>query len=297
MNAKNSFSITARNVRLSFKLILFVTVLSIIVLAVLISVFTPLFNEMKDFLENDGLSLQNVSWSQIIETLLTNFSDFFEQNRSDLLTAIGYTYLVIFIARMLISATLMPTAYIIGNQMKTNFTENFVPAFIVTLKKSLLYSLLSSLIVLILDVPFSILVLYLITLLFPVMSVFAVTSGLVLMIVYLSIRMTITCQWLPHMIIGKLSLLPALKKTLSDLPKTFTKSVIGVGGIVAITLVLILTTAVPTLFIGPIIVIPLMIIMLTSFSMVVYCDVYKQNYFYDARNIVINEIVEESDAD
>lgn len=297
MNAKNTFSITARNIRLSFKLILFVAVLSIIVLAVLISVFTPLFNELKSFLESNGMSLQTVSWSQIIDTLLHNFSDFFEQNRTDLLTAIGYTYLVIFIARMLISATLMPTAYIIGNQMKTNFTEKFIPSFIVTLKESLLYSLLSSLIVLILDVPFSMLILYLVTVLFPAMSVFAITAGLILLIVYLSIRMTITSQWIPHMIIGKLPLMKALKQTLIDLPKTFTKSVIGVGGIIAVTLTLILTTIVPTLFLGPIILIPLMIIMLTAFSMVVYCDVYRQNYFYDVKNVVVNEPVDEDDED
>lgn len=297
MNAKNTFSITARNIRLSFKLILFVAVLSIIVLAVLISVFTPLFEELKSFLEINGISLQSVSWSQIIDTFIHNFSDFFEQNRTDLLTAIGYTYLVIFIARMLISATLMPTAYIIGNQMKTNFTEKFIPSFIVTLKESLLYSLLSSLIVLILDVPFSMLILYLVAVLFPTMSIFSVTAGMILLIVYLSIRTTITSQWIPHIIIGKLPLMTALKRTLLDLPKTFNRSIIGVGGIVAVTFSLILTTIVPTLFIGPIILIPLMIITLTSFSMVVYCDVYKQNYFYDAKNVVVNEIVDETDAD
>lgn len=297
MNAKNTFSITARNIRLSFKLILFVAVLSITVLAVLISVFTPLFEELKSFLEINGISLQSVSWSQIIDTFIHNFSDFFAQNRTDLLTAIGYTYLVIFIARMLISATLMPTAYIIGNQMKTNFTEKFIPSFIVTLKESLLYSLLSSLIVLILDVPFSMLILYLVAVLFPAMSIFSVTAGMILLIVYLSIRTTITSQWIPHIIIGKLPLMTALKRTLLDLPKTFNKSIIGVGGIVAVTFSLILTTIVPTLFIGPIILIPLMIITLTSFSMVVYCDVYKQNYFYDAKNVVVNEIVDETDAD
>ncbi len=294
MNAKNTLSITARNLRLTFKLILFITVLAAITLAVLISVFTPLFNELKTFI-HDRLTVEDVSWAEIVKIIGEHFEEFFSTNKSEVFRVLGYTYLIIFIARFLASTSLMPTGYIVGNQMKTNFTENFVPSFIVTFKDSFLYSLFSSLIVLVLDVPFSMLVFYLVTLTFSQISFYAITIAVILLLAFLSVRMTITALWIPNVVIGKMSVGKAFKKTILDTPKTFKKTIVGVAGILSFAFISIMTTIIPTLFIGPIIVLPISIILFTSFSMVVYCDIFKQNYFYDSKNSMVNEVVEDKE--
>ncbi len=283
MIAKNTLLICLRNIKLMFKLILLTAILLTVLVVVMISIFSPVWDSLHSYF-SDALPIDSTAFlADIIPTAGQQIELFFQEESSALWITAGYAALAIFLVKFIFSLTMVPTGAVISSQMTEDFTKGYIATCIENIKKSISYSLMSSLISLLLDIPFSVLIIYIGVCLAPSFGVFAVATTIILFVLYYSVRICFTSLWIPHIVIGEMSPVKALIKTVKNIGKTFRKLFIGNLAILSIIVLVAFGTMFVTVFTSLVLVIPAFMILFLTFSLVSYCHIEKQDYFVESK--------------
>ncbi len=294
MIGKSTLDITLRNVKLTFKLLLMTAILLTVLFVVLISIFSPVWHTLNEYFDEVGKVTDADNFvSSIIDRAGVQINQFLTQETTSVIATIGYSVLAIFIVKFVLSLTMVPTGVIIGTQMTTDFTDKYVSTTIQNIRKSIVYSLIGSLISILLDIPFSALIIYIAVCLAPTFSLFAYTTAIILFILYFAVRISLTCMWIPNVVLGNTTTINGFLQTIKDTKKTFPKVFVGNLCILSIITLVAFGTMFVTMFASLVIVIPAFMVLFLSYSLVCYCHINRQNYFVAEGTVVtVNENVD-----
>ncbi len=293
MLTKNTLSVTASNLKLVTKLIVFFLIVLVIFFALTAAAINPLLKviaealnatdfNFSDDLINDG----NIDLSAILSNISTNINAVFSANPSQIVYTILMLCLILYVIKFLSGLSLLPTAKIIAGQMTTSYSDNFLPAFVANFRSTLAHSFLSSLVFLVIDLPVTVFIIYVTALIIPTLGIFAIPIGLFVFVLVYSVRFAILAEWLPRIAISGETVTGAFVSSIRDVPYSFQRYFPGMFLIMLSTVILVLTTVFITVALSLLLFIPLAIVVLTSYSSVVYCRKIKQNYFIDANTVV-----------
>ncbi len=278
MIAKNTVDISIRNIKLMFKLILLTVILLTVLVVVLISIFSPVWDSLIGYFEDLTSTSDNFP-EGLLEKAAEQIALFFAEESSALWATAGYSVLSIFLVKFIFSLTMVPTGSVLASQMTTGFTKKYLTTCIENIKKSISYSLIGSIISILLDIPFTVLIVYIGVSLSAPFGVFAFSTALILFVLYFAVRISLTSLWIPNIVVGELSPLKALFKTLKDTGETFKKVFVGNLAILSTITLVASATMFTTVLTSLVIIIPAFMLLFLVFSTVVYCHINKQNYF------------------
>ncbi len=288
MIGKSTLDITLRNIKLIFKLLLMTTVLLTILFVVLISIFSPVFDSLSDYLSEAGnIADADHLIAELLDRAGAQLQLFVQDKTSSVIATVGYTVLAIFVVKFVLSLTMVPTGAVLSTQMTTDFTEKYLTTSIQNIKKSFFYSLIGSLISILLDIPFSALIIYIAVCLAPSFSFFAYTVALILFVLYFAVRISLTSQWIPHIVLGGMSPFVAFCKTIKDTGATFKKVFVGNLCILSIIVLVTFSTIIVTAFASLAIIIPTFMVLFLVHNLVCYCHMHQQDYFVAENTPVI----------
>lgn len=202
-------------------------------------------------------------------------------------------YLIMFImfvlGLFLLNLKNVPATEIISNYMNCNSSDSFVTSYIRNFGRSALYSLLYTVISLVLDAVIFYLVLGALASVVQ-LNLFVFLLIELGMILIITLKILITCGWLPHIIVKGECPLVALAKGI--------KGILGdlwhmLGLIVAYVIIswLVIALAISsTLGLALLFVLPLLFLWLRSIELVRYYDVHSLPYYTNDQNVVHSKI-------
>ncbi len=287
MIGKSTFDITLRNVKLTFKLLLMTAILLTVLIVVIISIFSPLWVKLSAYFAEVGAVAGSENFiASLIDKAGETINQFWQEETTSLIATVGYTVLAIFISKFVLSLTMVPTGAVIATQMTTDFTEKYVTTTIQNIRKSFVYSLIGSVVSILLDIPFSALIIYISVCLAPSFGVFAYPTGLILFVLYFAVRTSLTSLWIPNVVLGEKAPLSAFLTTIKDTPKTFSRLFVGNLCIISVMILIAFATMVVTMFASLTIIIPAYMVTFLVYSLVSYCHIHNQNYFVAKDTVV-----------
>ena len=205
---------------------------------------------------------------------------------SNALTPAYFILAIVFVLGIfLLNLKNVPVAEIIANYMDSNSSDSFMTSYIRNFGRSALYSLLYTIISIILDVIiFSLVLSGLASVVELDLIVFLIIEASLMLII--TIKILITCGWLPHMIIKKECPLKALwrgiKGIFGDLRPMFGL----VLGYVVISWMAIALSISTTLGLALLLILPLIFLWLRAIELVRYYDVHSLPYYTNDQNVV-----------
>lgn len=293
MITKNTLSVTASNLRLVTKLIVFFLIVLVIFFALSAAAINPLLEVLADALNANSFNFSedlindgNIDLSAILSNVSANINAVLSANPSQIIYTVLMLCLILYVIKFLSGLSLLPTAKIIAGQMTTSYSDNFLTAFVANFRSTLAYSFASSLIFLIIDLPITVFILYMSALIIPTLGVFAIPIGLFLFVLFYSVRLALVAQWLPRIAVSGETVTGALVSSIRDVPYSFQRYFPGTFIITMSAVILILTTVIFTVALSLLLFIPLAIVITISYSSVIYCRQIKQNYFVDSNTVI-----------
>lgn len=293
MITKNALSVTASNIKLVIKLIVFFLIILVIFFALTVAAINPLREvlaeamhahsiDFGDNIINDG----NIDLGAILSNVSASVREVMDTNPSQIVYTVLMLCLIFYLIKFLSGLCHLPAAKIIAGQMTTGYTDNFLTTFVANFKSTLLFSFMSSLVFLVIDLPISVFIVYMCALIIPTIGIFAIPIGLFVFSLIYSIRLALLAQWLPRIAVSGEPVAAAFVSSVRDVPYSFQRYFPGMFIITLSSVILIITTAIFTVALSLLLFMPLTIVLITSFSSVVYCRQIKQNYFVDSNTVV-----------
>lgn len=292
MNLRHSLSITLSNSGLILKVLLYTTVLFLIVFALFTAITEPIIEalgsdvDLMEELEDDIAALFGIGSRRPGGSI----NEFLNKNADSLARAAVLYFLLFILLRFGVAFAIVPAGFYIYNKMSANFNCGFINATVSTGGKAALFALTYTA----LTVPADILILagcyFLATWLGGAVGIPGVAIALLILIALLALRLSLTARWIPEMISENLKFKDAAKAFFTRYDSAFVKEIypsmlfllIFAGGLT-------LATAVETLGIVPIVVLPAAFVAHTAISMTGYFNVMKRKYYIDERVIDPNE--------
>ena len=209
----------------------------------------------------------------------------------ELLTSNTFTpaYIIMFtvfvLGMFLLNLKNVPATEIISNYMNCNSSDSFLTSYIRNFGRSALYSLLYTIISLVLDVVIFYLVLGALASVVKLnLFVFLLIElGMVLII---TLKILITCGWLPHIIVKKECPLVALGKGIKGIMGDLWHMSGLIIGYVFISWLVIALAISSTLGLALLFVLPFLFLWLRSIELVRYYDVHSLPYYTNDQNVV-----------
>lgn len=293
MITKNTLSVTASNLKLVTKLIVFFLIILVIFFALTAAAINPLLDVLAEALNATSFDFSdnlinggNIDIPAIITNITDNIDAVLSANPSQIVYTVLMLCLILYVIKFLSGLSFLPTAKIIAGQMTTSYSDNFLTVFVANFKSTIVYSFASSLVFLLIDLPITVFIIYMSALIIPSLGIFAIPIGLFVFVLFYSVRYALLAQWLPRIAISGESVGSAFVSSIRDVPYSFQRYFPGMFIITMSTVILILTTVFFTVALSLLLFIPLATVVIISYSSVIYCRQIKQNYFVDSNTVV-----------
>jgi|AGTN01.1.fsa_nt_gi hypothetical protein len=286
---RKSFSIFSNNVGLLFKLLIYCFVLLLLCLAVIIAVFRPIIssvfssmdlaNRLKEALNlwlNGGASTSFRGFISSITGLVRG---------SDVWSLIVSFVIVLALFKFFLALTYIPVTRILYGKMSENFSEKFYQALVSSLGKSLYFALIYLLITLPVDLAVIVSGYYLFKLLYPAFSILALTVAISYALVFLSVKNALLSQWVPIFVAENLSVNASLRKSFAASVKCFRRTFPPILLLVILIYSILMSTAVITFAILPILSVPAYLLFLSSFNLTAYFISNDKKFYVDEKTV------------
>lgn len=289
MPIKNSISILFSNFKLVYKLLLLMVIIVLIATAIVFAILGPVFEGYFEQVRNSMTANFEHNFQSMIahpiltiQTILRMFTIYFTENSHFVNLRIIYSALIIIFARFLLSLSLVPVNKIMYSKMTTNFDEGLLNAFISTLPQSFFYSLITSIVLGIIDFALAFGLIYFAVWFIQAIGLLAFPITLALAITIYTLRITFLSQWLPEMAKSEdKNIFRSLKKSFTPLFKNFKKNFICMSVSIIIFVGLSLATLVPTFGLIPALLLPTFIVYYITLNITLNFSYYCQKYYTD----------------
>ncbi len=285
MPIRNSFYVLMCNFKLVYKLLFFILIIILVAVALTFSIVRPIFDGYYDFLrEQFEYHAEEMIRHPIktIQSFFAIFLEYFDINSAFInLKLLKLAFLFIGL-RFFVMLPMMPVASVIYSKMTTNFDKGLFNSFVSSLPQCLLYTLITSIIIGLIDLGLLALVALTTVQLVKLIGITALPLSLALCIALFSLRMALLCQWMPEICQnnGK-KIFSAFKTSLKPTFKQFSKNYICITVVNTLSVVAISTTLVPTAGLVPILLVPTLIVLYQSLYLTLNFSYRKQKYFID----------------
>lgn len=294
MPIKHSFSVLFSNFKLVAKLFIFILIIMLVAGAILIGILDPVFSDFfRKIQEEFPISGDHFIQHPIrsIQELTRRFFDFLSMNSSMIATKFLYFWLLVVGSRFLITLPLMPVTKILHGKMTSGFDMGLANATIATLPQNLLFSFLTALVIGTVDLFLLIGLGYISASLFKLMRILALPISMLLIFTVMVIRMSLLCQWLPHICSQQSrNIFIAFKNSLKPTFEKFGKNFLCMFVLTVVAFAVIATTLIPTMGFFPILMVPTFMVLYVSLSLTLNFSYYQQKYFIDNGMTVINPV-------
>ena len=253
--------------------------------ALFVSLITPIFadfiGEFSGTLASFELSFFNNPFKSA-ETAILSFVSFFNANAGSLFLRILALAGLMAAIRFLITLCLMPVSKILHDKMTTGFDMGFNNAFISTLSQNLLFSVICSVVLTVIDSLLIFGILYALYGLVKLIGLFGIPIALILAVFIFSVRMAAVCMWLPEMNNqNSKNIFKALAAARKPTLKYFRKNTLCLMVINTVTLSLMLVSLIPTVGLLPILLVPTYLVLYTALCNALSYSFYQKKYFID----------------
>lgn len=286
MLLRHSLSLTLSNMNLVFKVLLYALVILFVGSALVVTIATPILDAIgttinvedyinhfvEDILRGDGA---------VFDRIVNAVDNFATTHPNDVGKVIGLGVAVIFVMKLLLALIVCPVAYIIDGRMATNFTPKFFHSIVELGWKSVLLSLVYTLI----SFPIDILIVggafFLGRWLVTGIGLFGMILALAIGLVLLTLRMCAMGQLIPTLcneklkfdILFKRGMRLSFKLTPKLFPAMLTLNLLSFG--------IILTTLVPTFMVIPIVMVPVILVCFCAIHLTAYYNYNSKHYYID----------------
>ncbi|MGI6213424.1 MAG: hypothetical protein ACOYIQ_02585 [Christensenellales bacterium] len=290
---KNSISIFLSNISLIYKLLIFMMIVLIVALALFVGIIGPALNKIFSASDVGSLAasynlenLNNVSYSQVFSTLLSDLRGIFNNNKKVIYNTLLWISLVYLIAKFFFALSNVPIAKVIYDKMSSNFNNGFLAASIQYSKQAVGYALLSSLITAPLDLGVAWGAAALGVWLSGVFNVFAIAISATILLLYAAFRSALFSQWIPLIIVENLGVAEALTRSVAPSLASF-KEIFSSALIVYVLIAWASTGGLSLFIFGivPVFILPFAMVFLGIMNMVKYFNNNNKKYYVDQARI------------
>ncbi len=303
MRFKHAFHVLVDNFGTTYKLLLYRLVVALIGVALACAVIIPTLNALFSTTQFEQLKESfSALWEDIkhfnAEELRAKFESFssswteFKGMIADKnwLVAIAVCALcvVYVIQRFLVGIGNYTVGALVNDKMTLHASSPFVSTLIKNLGKASLYSIIYAPLAFAYDVVGGVVIWLVVfmALQFVHSWLFRIFLTAVIIVFLYSLKFTLTVEWLPSLIHGKLNNRQAIAYTLNKKNKKFAGTLSTAVVLILIIFALNVAAALFTLGAGLLITIPASQLILTSYEFVNYFDATKQKYFVDEYTII-----------
>lgn len=207
------------------------------------------------------------------------------ENWSSLTGPIVLVAVAIFVGKFLFTLAALPAADVLMQSMSTSAHTSLIPSYVSYIKKSLLYSLLYTVVALPLD--FAILITaFLITKLYVYFKIIALTLAAAFAFAALACRSALFSMWIPSIVVEKMSVINAFKNNFKMLKMAF-PSALSCGFIIIISIwCASVSFSVVTFGVAPLLLFPLGACFSLCVQMVLYYNLTGKKYYTDPITII-----------
>lgn len=294
MPIKHSFSILLCNFKLVAKIFVFFLIIMLIASAILIGILDPVlkgfFQELQDEFpfEGDEIIRHPI---RTLQEFAEHFSRFLEANSSLVFKQLIYIWLLIMGSRFLMSLPVLPVTKILHSKMTTGFDMGLLNATVSTVSQNLLYCLVTSVVLSMIDILVFAGICYIIVGVIQLMGIIALPLSLLTVIVIYTLRLCIFCQWLPEICASKSkNIFLALKNSFKPAFKNFRKNFICLFVLMVSCVTIVLTTIVPTVGLFPLLLIPTYLALYSAMCLTLNFSYRQQKYFVDNGVTIYNPV-------
>lgn len=299
MLLRHSLSLTISNSQLVFKTLIYALIVFIIVAALFVTISTPILEALgeeldlaqsadkviNELFEGEGKIFERVF--NAIENIRTN-------HRTELIKASIFGAILIVLVKFFIAWVVCPIAFILNQKMGSNFISGFLHSVVsVGWKRSLAYAAIYTLISAPFDIAVALGAYYLAKWMVGGIGLLGLIIPIVFALVMITLRMSVMGQWISHLVNEdiKFSLIfkRAFKAGFKMLPKTFTHML----SLNLIIYAIMASTALFTVGIIPILMIPFALVVSVALHLVAYYRENDKKYYVDERIVEVPQNINE----
>lgn len=289
MSLRHSLAVTLSNYKLVIKIFIFSAILSLIAMAIFVSIYTPILDAVgaeSDF--SWGLELASERLLRgdvdIIDDLLHKADAIMSGAGSNFAGALAGSLIMALIIKFLFAFMSVGAGFVIYNKMSARLETKFVNAMVSNLAKALMYALVNAVVTVPVDIGILVAVYYLAKVMSG-MGIVGLIITIFIGILLYSARLAVIGQFIPTMIINGEGFVKSFKESCRASVKAFKETYPAMFVLALCVFVAICTTTVPTVGIAPIAILPITIVLYCSFNMIIAFRTREQKYYIDERVI------------
>lgn len=290
MFLKNTFSIFHTNLSLLFKAMLFILLLAVIFACIVVAITSPIMSTLVDLAVSETIDAIFVDWiagdatiAESITLLVTYFQDGIT---SQLASYFWIMLVVVLLSKFFIGLIHLPVSHVLYNMMGLNCEVGFSNAIITHLWRSVGYSFFYGAITSVMDAIIIAAVAGIYMLLNGFMGIFAITIAILIGILLFSVRYALFSQWIPLILIDKLSVVKAFFASFKVSFVHFYKTTQSYCMILFVTFAIVATTALPTFFTTIIVAVPTFIIITCIVNLIANFVATGSKFYIDDKTII-----------
>lgn len=297
---KNAGALLLGSVNLLYKVLIYAVILSLLFAGLFSAILQPVA-------EAAGKDFNLVAaWNTAVDTLLkagTETGDgvyglfdrltlFIQENSTLIWQAVGFSALLLFLFTFGYSLLTIPAASIVYSKMASGYNPKFGNAFVANLGKSALYALIFSLITVPCNVAIGLAAFFVAQWLFPSLGVIALTIAAFVLILLGALRIAAFSQWVPLIVIEKISVAKAFCRSFAATRKVFFRILPSLFTLSAAMFALFTTTMITTFGVVPLLVFPACLLLTINIGFVAYFENHQMKFYLDENNIVTHTLQE-----
>lgn len=309
MMFQNTIKSLLCNFKSVYKVLLYKIIVTLIIIALAVALFLPqlkpVYSDMSDLGINEDVQdfFSTYSASEYSDKEAKENLDVIVEMTKDVLRNNAKALMNVYISLIILAIVSyffrelvnLPLVEMLHGSMQSQAKYSFTGILLSNFKKSLLYALVATLIILPLDI---LTVFTVLSILFSAQGVFvyfAPFNAILIGIVMITLRVTLTIGWLPSMVIEEKGVFSALGNSIKLLKNKFWK----VFGTVSMLILIFITIAgacfVFTMGVGGIIIPSIIIVTMRIFELVFYFNKVGKRYYVNFNEIVTPNSVKEDE--
>lgn len=303
MKFQHAFKVLVDNFSVTYKQLLYRLIVMVVAVGIAWGALTPL---LREFINSEALnSLLSYVKTFVLDlldgnvTALASASDGIKEAYKQVITLLNTRITEIILAGLLLLTLYViekwftglgnyTTAVIINDKMSLRTNSSFVRTLISHFKEAALYNLIYVPISVAFDLVVAIGLFIILFFLLHGINFFFVSVFIfaLIMVVAIAFKMTLTCDWLPALIRGKMGLKKSIRYTFSRKNKNTFNVFSNFVVILIVALAINVAAFFFTFGVGLLISLPASFVIIISFEMVNYYDREELRYFLDKNTIV-----------
>lgn len=284
MPIKHTYSILCSNLTLVVKIAIMILIILLIAVACLFGIIRPLYLDVREIIEGQNFEVDAQELINHPVTTLwslgSSYVGFFEQIHWQ--TSFFWFIMIYVCFKFFFMLPLLPATKVLYVKMSTGFDVGITNAFISTGFQNLLFALVSSVCLSLIDLAIFAGILALCYALLSIISFFAVPICTIIYLLIRTARMAIICQWLPEICASESkNIFRNLGNSLLFSLKKFRKNFLCLLFINVVIFAIISATLITSFGVVPILLIPIYFVQYCIMTLTLNFSYHKSKYYID----------------